>query len=459
MERGPAALSGAFGRLLAALAAAQAAPLALALADSDAAAVRGFALGAGCALFFGGVLVLAGRGGDGRLDRRGAILFAAGGWALAGVFAAPPFLLSGAAADASGALVEAVSGVTATGLGVIDAPGAAPRAIVLWRAMLQWLGGYATLVFVVVLAPRIARAGPAPPARRVAAAAAAFYAPATGAAAAALFLAGAPLLEACCYAMSAVSTGGFAPDDAGPAALGRGGLAVLALAMTAGALDLPAMWRWAAARSGGRAGSAETPLFAALALAGAGGLALVLGGGGEAAQRGAFAALSALTTAGFSAGLESPAPAFAVLALAGLAFVGGAGTSTAGGVKLFRARALLARSRRELERLAHPHRAGPARAAADDAAAGAAPAFFALFIAALVVLTLVLAALGQGFEAASILALSALTNTGPLLAEAAGADAGALSGAGDIALALGMLAGRLEILALFVALALLVRRR
>ena len=451
MERGPAALPGAFGRLLAALAAAQAAPLALALAESDAAAVRGFALGAGCALFFGGVLVLAGRGGDGRLDRRGAILFAAGGWALAGVFAAPPFLLSGAAAGVSGALVEAVSGVTATGLGVIDAPGAAPRAIVLWRAMLQWLGGYATLVFVVVLAPRIARSGPAPTARRVAARAAAIYLPATAAAAAALALAGAPLLEACCYAMSAVSTGGFAPDDAGPAALGRAAQAVLMLAMIAGALDLPALWRRGA-------GSAETVPFAALAAVGAGGLALALGGG-DAIWRGAFAAVSALTTAGFSAGLESPAPAFVLLALAGLAFIGGAGASTAGGMKLFRARLLVARSRRELERLAHPHRAGPARAAADEAAAGAVRAFFALFIGALVVLTLVLAALGQGFEAASILALSALTNTGPLLAEAAGADAAALGAAGDIALVLGMLAGRLEILAFFVALALLFRRR
>lgn len=257
MERGPAALPGAFGRLLAALAAAQAAPLALALAESDAAAVRGFALGAGCALFFGGVLVLAGRGGGGRLDRREAILFAAGGWALAGVFAAPPFLLSGAVSSVSGALVEAVSGVTATGLGVIDAPGAAPRAIVLWRAMLQWLGGYATLVFVVVLAPRIARSGPAPPARRVAARAAAIYLPATAAAAAALVLAGAPILEASCYAMSAVSTGGFAPDDAGPAALGRAAQAVLMLAMIAGALDLPALWRRGAARAGGGAGRAE----------------------------------------------------------------------------------------------------------------------------------------------------------------------------------------------------------
>ena len=318
--------------------------------------------------------------------------------------------------------------------------------------MLQWLGGYATLVFVVVLAPRIARSGPAPPARRVAARAAAIYLPATAAAAAALALAGAPLLEACCYAMSAVSTGGFAPDDAGPAALGRAAQAVLMLAMIAGALDLPALWRRGA-------GSAETIPFAALAAVGAGGLALALGGGGDAIWRGAFAAVSALTTAGFSAGLESPAPAFVLLALAGLAFVGGAGASTAGGMKLFRARLLVARSRRELERLAHPHRAGPARAAADEAAAGAVRAFFALFIGALVVLTLVLAALGQGFEAASILALSALTNTGPLLAEAAGADAAALGAAGDIALVLGMLAGRLEILAFFVALALLLRRR
>ena len=466
-----AALLGAFGRLLVVLAAAHLPPFALALAEADAEAARAFALGAACTLFPGGVLVLVGRGGARRLERRDALTFAVAGWGVAGLFAAVPFMLSGAA-DFSGSVLEAVSGVTASGLGAIERLDEAPRAILLWRAILQWIGGYATLVFVSVLAPRIALSAPAPEAfrprpRQVASAAAALYAVLTAAAGAALAAAGAPPLQAACYAMSGISTGGFAAGGGGPAALGHGVEAVLMLTMAAGALNLLGAWRAGAARAG--ADDTELAPFLAFAAAGAGVVAVVLAGAGgvpvaDTAWRGLFAAVSALTTTGFSAGFEAPAPVFVILALAGLALVGGAGGSTAGGLKLRRALLLLRRSRHELERLAHPHRVVPirvGRVSVSEADMRGVWAFFVLFILFLVVLATILAAHGLGLVSATVLALSALTNTGPLLAEAAAAvpDLAALGWSGDIAIALGMLIGRLEILAFFVVLTPLFWRR
>ncbi len=463
-----AALFGAFARLLLALAAAQVPPLALSLTDADAESTRGFAFGIGCGVFFGVVFLLLGRGGRRRLERREALFFAVAGWGVAGVFAAIPFTLSGVVSGFAGGFVEAVSGVTATGLGVIDSLDTVPRALILWRALLQWIGGYATLIFVAALAPWIAPAAvpdsSRPRLRRIAATTALVYGVLTALVTAALAFSGASLFEAGCYAMSSLSTGGFSTSDGGPMALGRSGQAILMLAMVAGAVNLLGTWRAGVARSGRRRSNrhAELVFFLAAAIVGAGSVAVALGiaGGyppGDAAWRGLFAVLSALTTTGFVAGFDVPAPVFVVLALAGLALVGGASGSTAGGVKLMRALLLLRRSRHELERLAHPHRVIPIRVggiSVTETAMQGIWAFFVSFILFLIILTVTLAAHGLDFASASILALSALTNTGPLLAEAVGAEPGlaALSWSGDIILAVGMLVGRLEVFTFFVVL-------
>lgn len=463
-----APLFGAFGRLLLALAAAQLAPLALAAAEADAASARSFAFGAGCALFLGVVLILAGSGREKRLDRRETLFFAVSGWGVAGAFAAIPLALSGVAGGLSNSLAEAVSGVTATGLVVIEDTGAAPRAALLWRAVLQWLGGYATVLFAGALAPQIARVAPAPRPRewtrpgawRTARAAAAIYASLTAAAAAALALAGAPPFDAVCYAMSAVSTGGFSTSAAGPAALGGGAQAILMLAMIAGALNLLGAWRAGASRAGALAADAETRLVVFLALAGAAGVAAVLSesGGmppGEAARRALFAAVSALTTTGFPADLPPAAPAFVVLALAGLCLIGGASGSTAGGVKTVRALVLVRQSLHEMRRLAQPHRVAAiraGRATVSETAMQGVWAFFVTFVLFLIAFTLIMAAHGLSFPDASLLALSALTNSGPLLLETAGAGGApaALPPSGDLALAAAMLIGRIEVFAFLV---------
>lgn len=461
------ALFTVLGRILLFLAAAQLPPLAMALAEADAATARGFAVGIVCAVFVGVMLVLIGRGDAERLGRREAPLLAVAGWTLAAVFAAIPLSLSDAVPDLSGSLLEAMSGVTATGLSVIPSIDAAPRGIVLWRALLQWSGGLATIVFVAMLVPRIAEAAPLDPVRsrvgRVAWSATLIYALLTLATAVALAFAGASPFEAACYAMSSISTGGFAAGDGGPMALGHAAQAILVLAMAAGAVNVLGAWRVGSARTGTFAGSAEVGLFVLLAVAGAGTVAAVTGGAsggpimGETVWRALFAAVSSLTTTGFDAGLTPPTPTFVILSLAGLALVGGAVGSTAGGVKLMRVLLLLRQSVHELERLAHPHRISPVKVGGvsiPDRAVQGVRAFFVMFVSCLIALTLVLAAHGLDFAAASVLALSALTNSGPLLAETVAAvpDLAALGWSGDIAMAAGMLVGRLEVIAFFVVL-------
>ncbi len=170
-----------------------------------------------------------------------------------------------------------------------------------------------------------------------------------------------------------------------------------------------------------------------------------------------FTAVSFLSTTGFQSGewdstrdwsgLGAPG-----LLLAGLAIIGGGVATTAGGVKLLRVYALFRHGERELERLVHPNSVG---GSGDQArrlrreGAYFAWLFFMLFTLSVGVVVALLALLGLDFETALVLALSALTTTGQLAALGAEnpisfAD---LSIAAKSLLAVAMVVGRLETLA------------
>ncbi|HEX9646317.1 MAG TPA: potassium transporter TrkG [Alphaproteobacteria bacterium] len=468
------------GALLVGLAAAELAPLAVALALGEAADVRAFGLGAGTALFFGVVLLLVGRGTWRRVTRRDALVLAALGWAGLSLFAALPFALAGVAPNAPGAVLEAVSGLTTTGLSVIADPAGAGRSVVLWRALLQWIGGAATLVFAATLIPQVGfatrarRAGASSPERlaepfrprffQAAQAVLVPYAVLTVLCFMALAATGLTSFHAACYALSTVSTGGFSPDRGGPLALGNGmAEMVLILFMAAGAINFTVHWAALCGRPRAYGADPETG-FMLLVVATAAVLLAVLGVAegagaiGAELRRALFQAVSAATTTGYGAGADSgPDPVFVVLVLAGLVLVGGASTSTAGGIKLGRALLLLRQSVRELERLAHPHgvvviKLG--RTSITDSAMEAVWAYFVLFLACLITLALGLAAVGLDAERSMLLALSAIANTGPLLTGAAGLG-GSLASLPETAhwlLALGMLVGRLELFAVLMLL-------
>jgi trk system potassium uptake protein TrkH len=177
----------------------------------------------------------------------------------------------------------------------------------------------------------------------------------------------------------------------------------------------------------------------------------------------AFTVLSFLTTTGFVSAEWDAARAWSGLdapdvLLLGLAMFGGGVATTAGGVKLLRIFTLYAHGRREMNLLVHPHSVAGGRGAARRVSARgieAAWVFFMLFATAIALVTLALAATGLSFEPAMVLAVAALSTTGPLMdaaaagqAEGAGLGLVALSDTAKVVLAAAMVVGRLETLAL-----------
>ena len=85
---------------------------------------------------------------DPELRRREAFLMVATTWLAVAVVAALPFVLAGSGvfADPVNALFESMSGITTTGATVVVDFDAHTRALLLWRQLIQWLGGLGILI-------------------------------------------------------------------------------------------------------------------------------------------------------------------------------------------------------------------------------------------------------------------------------------------------------------------------
>ena len=139
--------------------------------------------------------------------------------------------------------------------------------------------------------------------------------------------------------------------------------------------------------------------------------------------------------------------------LAGLAIVGGGVATTAGGVKLLRVYALFGQGKREMDKLVYPHSIGQSGSKMQRVTREGtriAWVFFMLYALSIAAVMAALGFLGVGFEEAAILAVSALSTTGPLaeFATTAHFSYDMLDPAAQAVLIVTMFVGRLEALAL-----------
>ena len=75
------------------------------------------------------------------------------------LFGALPFLLSDLNLSFSDALFEAMSGITTTGSTILPMIERASAGILLWRALLQWLGGIGIVVMALAVLPMLSVGG------------------------------------------------------------------------------------------------------------------------------------------------------------------------------------------------------------------------------------------------------------------------------------------------------------
>ena len=104
-------------------------------------------------IIFGVLFFLSNLNHDKKLNLQQAFLLTALSWLSIAIFGSLPFIFSSLELSITDSFFESMSGITTTGSTIISNLEVAPRSILLWRAMLQWLGGIGIIVMAITLMP------------------------------------------------------------------------------------------------------------------------------------------------------------------------------------------------------------------------------------------------------------------------------------------------------------------
>ena len=104
-------------------------------------------------IFIGVLFILSNLERQFKLNLQQTFLFSALAWLVVALFGSLPFLLSPVSFSISEAFFESMSGITTTGATVITNLENTPKSILLWRAIMQWLGGIGIIVMAITILP------------------------------------------------------------------------------------------------------------------------------------------------------------------------------------------------------------------------------------------------------------------------------------------------------------------
>ena len=111
-------------------------------------------IGAGIiTIIFGVLFFLSNLNYEKKLNLQQAFLLTSLSWISIAIFGSLPFIFSSLELSITDAIFESMSGITTTGSTIITNLNDSPKAILFWRAILQWLGGIGIIVMAITLMP------------------------------------------------------------------------------------------------------------------------------------------------------------------------------------------------------------------------------------------------------------------------------------------------------------------
>ena len=179
-------------------------------------------------LFCGGMIALTcANGVTGGMTLRQAFVLTACIWALVPLFGALPFMLGATQANLTDSYFEAVSGITTTGSTVFVGLDALPPGLLLWRGLLNWMGGLGIVIVALIFLPMMRLGGMQffrtegfdtlgkilPRVIDIARSLLGVYVGLTALAIGTFLMLGMTGLEASVHGMAAIATGGFSTRD------------------------------------------------------------------------------------------------------------------------------------------------------------------------------------------------------------------------------------------------------
>jgi trk system potassium uptake protein TrkH len=346
----------------------------------------------------------------------------------------------------------------------------APPGILLWRALLQWMGGIGIIAVAIAILPALRIGGMQlfrtessdrsekvlPRAQQIAMAIGVVYLVLTVLCALAYWLAGMRPFDAVAHAMTTIATSGFSTEDVSLAAWNDAVVHWIAVIfMIAGSLPFVQYVRALRGDRGAAWLDSQVRTYLAFLVVASFGMTLYLTAVGiygpvDAFRHGTFTVVSLASTTGFASADYTLWGNAATGILFGLMFVGGCTGSTAGGIKIFRFEVVLVLLRGHFLHLLYPKGVFPrvyAKRLLPDDVVGSVVVFIALFFASYAVLTIALMSFGLDFLTSASAAVAALSNVGPGLGPIIGpvGNFGPLPDAAKLLLSFAMLLGRLEL--------------
>lgn len=420
----------------------------------------------GCALSFGL------RPSCSEMGKRDGFLLTSLVWVFFSLFGMLPFMIGSSNMSLSDAFFESMSGFTTTGASVISSVDALSRGIVMWRSLMQWVGGMGIILFTLAVIPMLNHSGGMqmfnaevtgithdklrPRISQTAKGLWGIYCVLTLLLTLLLWAGPMDLYTAICHAFSTISTGGFTTTDAGPMMWGTLYVKiVLTVFMFLGGVSFSLMFRYWSGDHGSlwrndvfRAYIYIIAIFLVLFA-----ICIVISGSYSGVESitidPLFQIISTLTSTGFMVnGVKNWGP-FVISLLFVMMFFGACAGSTSGGAKIDRMLFLVKNARNEVYRCIHPNtilgvRINGVTASTDTV--NKVIAFLCIYMMLIVGGGIALTALDVPIVDAFFSSFSCLSNTGlDVNVTGYGENYIGIPDAAKWILALEMLIGRLEI--------------
>ncbi len=426
--------------------------------------------------FFGGALILSNIGLQFNMTTRQAFMLTNLTWIILPTFGALPFWLSSLDMSITDSFFESMSGITTTGSTVITELDKVPAGILLWRAILQWLGGIGIIIMAMSILPFLKVGGmqifktelsedekALPRTAQLASSISVIYISLTAICAICYIMVGFEIFDAISHAMTTIATGGFSTFDSSFSHYTNPGPEIVAIIfMVMG--GIPFVLYLKAIRGNLRPMFKDSQVKWFISLLS---IAIIVTTSylytqqdmalTESLRRASFNVVSIMTGTGYSNGDFNAWGGFAVSMFFFLMVVGGCAGSTSCGIKIFRFQVLYTVTKIQIAKLLHPngvfiprYNGRPMPKDVPSSVMG----FFFVYALGFSLLAMALSYVGLDFITAMSGAATSISNVGPGLGDIIG-PAGNFQPLPDSAkwiLSAGMLLGRLELFAILVML-------
>ena len=424
-------------------------------------------------IIFGTLFFLSNLDHDKKLSLQQAFLLTALSWLSVAIFGSLPFIFSDLNFTVTNAFFESMSGITTTGSTIISNLSEMPRSILLWRAILQWLGGIGIIIMAITLMPIMNVGGMQlfkisnndssekilPKSKEIALRLIYIYTSLTFLCGLTYHFFGMNIFDSLTHSMTTLATGGFSNYNESIGFFDSISIEISAMIfIILGSLPFIAYIKFMSGNKKIFLNDSQIItffkliFFSIIVLS----IYLIVSGSGEFNLRSVlFNIISILTGTGYVNASFDTWGSFTLILFLGLMFIGGCAGSTTCGVKIFRVQILYLFVINQLKKIIYPkgifvlkYDQNPI----DNKFISSIISFIYMYLVIFFALTALLSLTGLDFITSISGAATSISNVGPGLGSTIGPNGNfsSLPDASKWILTLGMILGRLELFAILV---------